>query len=325
MLHFIRIYFFILTLLSVSGCFHSSYEAQRWEIDPAGVTSFSLSKEGRFALTSSALHGIVLWDLTQNKQLASFGYQDPDKSTVTSSQLSDNFRYAITATSQNFATWDLAWGKANGLWSISDGMIRDVDISNNGEKILLALSNSKAIFIDLTTGRRLEFLAHREKINSVSLSPNGKYALSGGNDRMAFFWDTQTGQIISSIALEHRITRVQLHRNGQYGFSADGHDNAIIWNLTNGEQISKLDLFYRQSNFSAARFSDDGEQLATGTPSGRVALWDTKTGENLGQWRAEELKNKHPSSSVVYDVAIDPSGRVISGASSGIAQAWIEK
>lgn len=324
MRHFIHVICLFLTFIAVSGCFNSTREAQRWELEPEGVTSFSLSREGRFALIASTAHGIALWDLTQNKQLANFGYQDPDKSTVITSHISDNNRYAITATSQNFAVWDLAWGKADGLWSISDGIIRDIDISNKGEKVLLGLSNGKALFIDLGTGRRLEFLAHGEKVNSVSLSPNGKYALSGGNDNNAYFWDTQSGQILSKYSLEHRITRVQLHRSGKHAFSSDGIDS-VVWNLTTGSLISELSMFQRFPNFSAARFSDDGSQLATGTPSGRVALWDSQTGKNIDSWIAEEQQNKHPSSAVVYDVAIDPTGRVISGTSAGIAQAWITK
>lgn len=315
----------ILTLTSLSGCFHSNYEAQRWVLEPEGVTSFSLSREGRFALISSTSYGIALWDLTQNKQLANLGFQDPDKNAVISSQISDNSLYAVTATSQNFATWDLSWGQADGLWSISDSIILDVDISNKGDKVLLALSNGKALFIDLSTGRRLEFLAHAEKVNTVSLSPNGKYALSGGNDHNAYFWDTQSGQIISTYPFDKRVTRVKLNRTGKLGFSSDGYDNAVVWDLTNGRLISQLDIGHRYVTFSAARFSEDGERLATGTPSGHVAVWESKTGKRLGHWTAEEQQNKHPSSAVVYDVAIDPSGRVISGTSAGIAQAWITK
>lgn len=313
----------ILTLLALSGCFHSTQEAQRWTLDSGGVTSFSLSRDGRFALIASTSTGIDLWDLVQNKKLAEFGDQDPDGNTVIASQISDNNRYAITATSQNFAVWDLAWGQAEGLWSISDGIIRDVDISNNGEKILLALSNGKALFVDLGTGRRLEFLAHKEKVNSVSLAPNGKFAMSGGNDHNAFFWSTETGQILNEFPHDHRITRVELHRTGKLAFSADGDDTAVIWDLSTGEAKSELSMFHRHPNFSTARFSDDGSKLVTGTPGRRVEFWDTETGENLGRWLAQEQQNTRPPSAVVYDVAIDPTGRVISGTSAGIAQAWI--
>ncbi len=312
----------ILTVIVLSGCFFTGSEVQRWQLATDGATSFSLSRNGRFALYYTNAQGIVLWDLQQNKNLAKFGSQDPAHNTVISSAISDNNRYAITATAQNFAVWDLAWGQSDGLWSISDGIIRDVDIANNGQHVVLGLSNGKALYIDLGTGRRLEFLAHREKVNSVAISPNGQYVLSGGNDYMAYFWDTKTGQVRNRFEHQSRISRVALQRDGLLALTADGTNEAFIWDLTTGEQQAQLSVRLRQQNLSSARFSDDGKMLATGTPAKRVELWDTTTGENLGRWEAATQQDARPPSAVVYDVAITSTGQVISGASSGIAQAW---
>jgi len=264
----------------------------------------------------------VLWDLQQNKRLADFGSQDPHHNTVLSSTISDNNRYAITATAQNFAVWDLAWGQSDGLWSISDGIIRDVDIANNGQHVVLGLSNGKALYIDLGTGRRLEFLAHREKVNSVAISANGQYALSGGNDYFAYLWDTRSGQIIYRFEHTSRISRVALQRHGKLALTADGTNDIFIWDLASGEKQAELAVRLRQQNLSSARFSEDGTRLVTGTPSRRVELWDSTTGKNLGRWEAAPLQDARPPSAVVYDVAITASGQVISGTSAGIAQAW---
>lgn len=100
------IFFVILTLVTLNACFWTGDEAQRWTIHPEGTTSFSLSRDGRFALLSAKETGIFLWDLQQNQQLADFGPQDPNASAVIVSRISDNNRFAITATSQNFAVWD---------------------------------------------------------------------------------------------------------------------------------------------------------------------------------------------------------------------------
>lgn len=319
---FICKFCYFLTLIVISGCFFNN-NSQKWILDKEGSTSFSLSRNGRFALVSSNAKGINLWDLFEYKILADFGYQDPEKSAVIASKISDNNRYAITATSQNFAVWDLAYGKSEGLWSISDGIIQDVAISNNGQKTILALSNNKALFIDLGTGRRLEFLAHKAKVNTVAISPNGRFVLSGGNDHNAYFWDTDTGQISQIFSHKDRITRVALHREAKYGFSSDINDLAQIWNLATGEKISELQTFHRNSNYSVARFSDDAKYLITGTPSRRVELWDSLTGKNIKRWLADEETNARPPSAVVYDVAMDKTGRIIAGTSAGMAQAWI--
>lgn len=325
---------FVITL-TLSGCFFNNSDVQRWEVASQGTTSFALSRDARFGLffvkkgsnaantDSETKSGLHFWDLVDNKELTYFGVQDQHDSTVSHITISDNSRFAITATQTNFAVWDLGMGISEGLWSISDGIIRDVDIASNGQQVLLGLSNGKAIYINLATGRRLEFLAHREKVNSVALSANGKFALSGGNDHFAYFWDTQSGQILHIFEHEKRVNRIALQRDGKYALTADGGNKAFIWDLKTGDKISTLRTFARQQVLSSARFSDDGKYLITGSPAGTVMLWDTLSGKKQEQWRAEPLKDARPPTAVVYDVAIDKKQRVISATSAGIAQAWL--
>ncbi|MFM2591100.1 WD40 repeat domain-containing protein [Vibrio sp. TBV020] len=312
----------VIVIFSLNGCFFSTKDAQRWTIEPQGTTSFALSRDARFALLYSKEHQLVLWDLNESQELASLGAQDPQSSTVSQIRISDSGRFAVTATQINFAVWDLAWTQAEGLWSISDGLIRDIDIASNGDQVLLGLSNGKAIYVNLVTGRRLEFLAHNEKVNSVALSPNGRFALSGGNDYKAYLWDTNTGQIIHTFEHEQRVNRVALQRDGQLAFTSDGGNQAIVWELPSGKKLSQLSSFSRQLIFSTARFSDDGKHLVTGTPSSRIMVWNTQTGKRVDGFEAEPLKDTRPPRAVVYDAAFDSQNRVISGTSAGIAQAW---
>ena len=307
----------------LNGCLFSDNDDQRWIIEEDGSTAFALSRDGRFALLYSKNRQLLLWDLKENKELAELGKQDPEGNTVSHIRISDNGRYAITATQQNFAVWDLTWTQAKGLWSISDGIIRDVDIASNGEQILLGLSNGKAIYVNLVTGRRMEFLAHREKVNSVALSANGRFALSGGNDYKAYLWDTSSGRALYMFEHEARINRVALQRDGKLALTSDGANDAYVWDLSNGEKISSLKSFSRQLIFTAARFSDSGKMLVTGTPSGRLYLWDTLTGKKIQGWESLPLKDARPPSAVVYDAAFDHlQHRVISATSAGVAQAW---
>ncbi len=313
---------FAFVITALNGCFFSTQDVQRWNIEPKGTTSFALSRDAHFALLYSQEHQLVLWDLYEGEKLAELGAQDPQSNTVSRIKISDNGMFAITATQLNFAVWDLSWTQAKGLWSISDGLIRDIDISNNGEQVLLGLSNGKAIYVNLVTGRRLEFLAHNEKVNSVALSPNGRFALSGGNDYKAYLWDTTTGQVLKSFEHEQRVNRVALQRDGKLAFTSDGGNQAIVWDLSTGMELSKLSSLSRQLIFSTARFSDNGQYLVTGTPSSRIMVWDTQTGKRVDGFEAEPLKDTRPPRAVVYDAAFDSQNRVVSGTSAGIAQAW---
>jgi len=309
-------------IVALNGCFFSGKELERWDLEPNGSASFGLSRDGRFALIYSQEHQLVLWDLNSREQLAELGAQDPQQNTVSRIRISDNGQFAVTASQINFAVWNLAWSQAKGLWSISDGLIRDIDISSDGQQVLLGLSNGKAIYVDLVSGRRMEFLAHQEKVNSVALSPNGRYALTGGNDYKAYFWDTKTGQVIHTFEHQQRVNRVALQRDGKFAFTSDGGDESFIWQLPSGTQQAQLHSFSRQLIFSTARFSDDGTLLVTGTPSSRIEVWDSKTGDKLDSFEAEPRKDARPPRAVVYDAAFDSKQRIVSGTSTGIAQAW---
>ncbi|MGF1751271.1 MULTISPECIES: WD40 repeat domain-containing protein [Vibrio] len=314
------VYLIVISLLN--GCFFSNKAEKRWDLALEGSTSLALSQDARFALLYSKQQHLQLWDLQENQLLAKLGIQDPDENIISLIRFSDNGRFAVTATQTNFAIWDLAWSQSTGLWSIADGLIQDIAIGNNGEEVLLGLSNGKAIFIDLVTGRRLEFLAHVEKVNSVALSPNAKYALTGGNDHNAYFWSTESGQILHHFPHEQRVGTVELQRDGLYALTADTGNNAIIWNLKTGTQKSQLSSWSRQLIFSAARFSDDGQRLATGSPSSRLIVWDTDSGEKINSYDVEMLKDVRPPRGVVYDAAFKDNQQVLSASSAGVVQAW---
>lgn len=317
-------YFISISIVSLclSACFFSGNELKRWVISPEGATSMALNRDGRFVLYFTEKQGISLWDLKDNKQLAAFGEQDQEHHAVSVIKISDNGRYAISATQTNFAVWDLGLGKSKGLWSISDGTIRDVAVTNDGSQVILGLSNGKAIYVSLVTGRRLEFLAHREKVNTVAVSANGNYALSGGNDYFAYLWDTKTGQILYQFPHNARLNRVALQRDGKLALTSDSSNHSKIWNLSTGRLQTKLKTFSRQLIFSCARFSDDGTRLITGSPNRRLNYWDSRSGEKLQFWDVAIKEDARPKRAVVYDVAFSDDGNIISASSSGIVQKW---
>lgn len=138
-----HLFLYLIVITTLNGCFFTEHEVQRWPLEPQGSTSFGLSRDGRFALLYSEEHHLVLWDLEQNKKLATLGELDADGNAVSHIRISDNGRFAVTAGQMNFAVWDLGWTQAQGLWSISDALIRDIDITSNGEQVLLGSQTVK--------------------------------------------------------------------------------------------------------------------------------------------------------------------------------------
>ncbi|TON78924.1 hypothetical protein CGH50_28515, partial [Vibrio parahaemolyticus] len=82
--------------------------------------------------------------------------------------------------------------------------------------------------------------------------------------------------------------------DGKLAMTSDGGNQAIIWSLETGQKVSQLSSWSRQLIFSTARFSDDGSQLVTGTPSGRVSIWDTHSGKRIDGFEVEPKKDTRP-------------------------------
>jgi WD40 repeat protein len=314
--------FFLLLLLISCEKLTLAPPLQQFPHVAQGSYAAVLSDDGRFAAVSSIQDGVALWDLQNNALRYLWKHQDSSDNLVFSLAISHNNSHVLTADQHTYALWDVSSGKNQGYWQLDEATVRDVAVSDTGAQLLIGKSNGAVQHITLTSGRRLEFLGHTERINSVALSPNGRYALTGGNDYKAYLWDTQSAQIIYSFSHPSRVTKVALDPQGRYAFTADSQDLAQIWNIQNGKLVSTLQFTARQQVFSAVRFSRNGKYLVTGAPTRKLALWDVQTGKELQQWQVSARSDKHPSSAVVHDVTFLNEHQLISESSSGIAEVW---
>ncbi len=307
------------------GCDRSEYRPVKmtpYAID--GIYAADISADMGLSVVSSPEQGVLVWDLKQDKQLYQWRHSTEEQSvnTVTNVHISADSRFVATSDREAFALWDISNGEPIGFWRIDESTIRDIAVCNNGRGLLVGRGNGKVMFFEPETGRRLEFLGHQEKINSVDLSPNGYYALTGGNDYVAYLWDTRTGQVIHRFTHTSRVTKVALDDAGRYAFTADSKRDARVWDLTTGEEISNLRYLQRQKIFSAARFSEDGTMLLTGSPARRVNLWSVQSGAEIQEWKVAPKAGTQPQSAVVYGLGFVNPQQIMTLSSSGLAEYW---
>ena len=317
------IYLVLAGLLFVSGCDNSPKAVETWPHAAAGLIDAAISDDGQLAVVSSVNFGAGLWDLPNNQLLFQWRHNDNPEDAIIALDLSPDGTRAVTADLRTFVIWDTKTGIADGYWQAPDN-IRAIAVSDGGRHVLLGLRNGLAVFIDMNTGRRIEFVGHRsEPVASVDLSANGLWAFSGGNDRRAVLWNTQTGQPKYVFEHETRITKLRLDRTGIQAFTSGTRGNAFIWDLTNGSQRSRLALKPREYVISAADFSSDGRWLVTGAPGRDIVLWSTQSGDQLKRWRAATRNQWKPSGAIVWAVGFDKQQKnIISEASSGFGQMW---
>ena len=182
------------TVLIISGCERSSVPITQTRHTAVAIYDADISDDGDFALVASVNHDAGFWDLDADVLLYNWSHSNESDVGIIAVDISPDGSHAVTATEKDMAVWDTSSGKNVGFYSLPESDLRDIAISNRGENLIMGLGDGRVIHLSLKTGRRLEFLAHGEAINSVDISPNGRYVLSGGNDHSAIFWDSKTGQ-----------------------------------------------------------------------------------------------------------------------------------
>lgn len=314
----------LLSLLFIQACTPSAGKPlQRYQHSVEGSYAGDISNDGKWSVISSIHHGISVWDLDKNALTYQWAQQqNSSDNLVLAIDISDTNSHALTASRENFALWNMKTGKSEGYWKVRESNIRDIAVSNNGDYLLIGKGNGTVVHVAVDTGRRLEFLGHKEKINTVDMMPNGRVAISGGNDFIAYVWDTKTGQVIYQFNHTSRVSKVALDPQGRFAFSADSMKSAYIWDLKTGKLISQLKGTKRHEVFSSARFSPDGKTLATGAASSKVSIWDIATGKRSASWHVTPKEANRPTGAVVYSLAFSDNNTLLSESSSGYAELW---
>lgn len=313
------IYMFFL----ITACQPAKLSVSEAQHAAVGVLDAVISKDGRFAVVSSVNFGVSYWDLEKNELKYIWKHDDNPDDAITAVNMSPDGGRAITANKRTFIIWNTNSGKAYGYWK-APADIRAVALSEKGRYVLLGLGDGRAIHIDMTTGRRLEFTGHRaEAIASVDLSANGLWALTGGNDYRAILWNSKTGLPLQLFEHETRVVKVKLADDAKQAFTSGTLANATIWDITSGKKISQLKLKKREYVITAANFSNDSRYLVTGAPNKDISVWDIASGNRLQQWRARTRDQRKPSGAIVYAVGFTQDDRfVLSESSAGYGEKW---
>lgn len=308
----------------MSACLGSSSTPKEQHIHAIeGAYAADVSNDAKYSVVSSIHHGLSFWDLEKNALKYTWSLnQETADNLVFAVDISDDNSHVVTANKTEFALWNSKTGKSAGFWKVRESSIRDIAVSNNGNEILIGKSNNTVVHVNIHTGRRLEFLGHKEKINAVDMLPNGRIAMSGGNDFVAYVWDTKTGQVIYRFNHTSRVTMVALDPKGRYAFSADSKKEAFIWNLKTGKRISALSFSNRQEIFSSVQFSPKGDYMVTGAPSRKVSLWQVGTGQRTKSWRVTPRKDTRPAGAVVYAATFRDNNHIITESSAGFSELW---
>jgi WD40 repeat protein/tRNA A-37 threonylcarbamoyl transferase component Bud32/energy-coupling factor transporter ATP-binding protein EcfA2 len=277
------------------------------------VRSVVLSPDGRTALSGSADHSLILWDVETGEVLRRFeGHSD----VVQSVTFSPDGRTALSGSADHsLILWDLKTGEMMRRFEGHSDIVHSVALSADGRTALSGSGDHTLILWNLETGeaiRRLE--GHSDIVFSVALSPDGQAALSGSADRDLILWDLETGEAIRRFeGHTDWVTGVVFGPNGHTALSGSADTDLILWDLESGAEIQHV--VGESGEVLDVALSSDGRTALSGTSDSKLISWDLQSGEVLQQF----LGHAGP----VFDVAISPDGRTaLSGSGDGHLRLW---
>jgi WD40 repeat protein len=298
-------------LFLLSACSSGEAPLSSLRMAVQGLHTGAISIDGSKAVVGSINHGGSLWELDKQERLFDWNHKAEDYSTINITAFSPEGQFAATADIQNLVLWNTEDGSSLRFWT-SPGEILSMALGPNGRFALLGLTNFTAVLFDIQRGGILRVFQHDARVKSVSLSLDGSLALTGSEDETARVWDVQSGDMLQEYKHDDPVQLVRLSPDGKLALSVSKYDKSDIWSTENGQRVASLPIrqfaVERGMTFTAARFSEDGRQLLTGTTDRSIQLWNTGAGNLVKRWTIPKLKAWKPSSATVLDVAFSNGG-----------------
>ncbi|MCP5162113.1 MAG: hypothetical protein H6999_00185 [Hahellaceae bacterium] len=313
--------FGLLAGVLLSGCSDGKGPIQSFQYASQGLLSGDISADGRFALIGSVHHGGSLWDVAKKERLYNWNHEAGVYSSVRAVGISGDSKRAVTAVEDGIALWDIGSGKNLTFWK-APARVSALKVSADGRYALLGLYNHRAVYFDLVTGQQVHEFKHQAEVRGVDISADGKRAITGSDDQTAMVWSLETGELIQAFNHRNQIKTVALSPDGHQAFTTAQREDSVIWDVESGKPRVKLPNRY--TNFTTARFSENGRQLLLGNFQGQLELLDVSSGKSLAKWKAKPRKAYGGSvSKAVVAVSFGAKpGRVMALTSDGLLQVF---
>jgi len=280
------------------------------------IKASASSKDGQFNLVADG-KSVCLWKNTQQKKPLHC-LKGNEAQFMELVDISENNQFYAVSNQVSVRLYSLENHRPLGEWQVEGNIINDMDLSANGEKILVGFRSGKASIIDVNNNKITTFEKHRLDINAVSLSDDGGTAFTGSSDKTARLWHTDSGKTIHDFTHGSRVNHVSISADGKLGFTLDAIKDRTFWNLSTGQSIAELDTNLRFFEFNDSKFSSDNSLLLTGSPKQVIKLWRVADGALVAQWQSEVTKGR----ASVLSVAYSGQGKMVTTNSDGLFEQW---
>lgn len=266
----------------------------------AFVFDVTVNPSGEFLAASSADKRVSVWDLSTGimTSLTSSGHYK--------FQIDFGPKYGLLLPGRSSLSpqlWDAREKKDYALSPRVVGCVDALTYSRTGRYFASVNSRNTILIWDPDLGEVKQELPQQSGVARLAFSPDDSLLAVGGDKGTIRLWNPETGQWQRNLPGHTKeITSLEFSPDGNVLLSSSWDSNIRSVDVANGSTIFSVKTRYYPMS---ARFSPDGEIVATIDQSGSLVIRDVKTGE------AEKTIRVAPTPSANFDIEFTPDGRHI--------------
>jgi len=191
----------------------------------------------------------------------------------------DGLFLAYTGSQGKIMGWDVTRQQKTFFAQSTNGLgITGISWSPDDTRLATSSTDGTVTAWDRLTGKSMWIIdAHKGWANDVDWALDGSLLASGGDDGQLKIWDAKTGKLVNQASSSDQIFSVAWSPNV----------NHVTWASAAG-QVTITDFEKPDIHLNAGTgqiwvvaWSRDGQQLAAGTNTNTVFVWDTATSQQI--------------------------------------------
>lgn len=239
------------------------------------IRKVSMSDDGNLLAVGSFDDNFYMFEKSSSSPKWTFSAQDD----INAAAMSANGNYAAACANTkdkrlyffNTNSNTPLWSYTNTKGSVGSDKYVDVDISDDGEYIIVGHVNTYVLLFDKDSSTPLWEFKCNANAYTVAVSGDGEYAVVGSNDHKVYFFDTDSATPVWTYTTGGEVRSVDISDDGEY-ISAGTKDGKLhffqkdsstpSWSYNAGAQVSSTSL------------DSEGESIAAASLDGKFFLFD---------------------------------------------------